>query len=71
MDAAEAHLPIAAENMARRAVQMMAQGIMQARDQLSSVDQPYGPHAQNATETAPNTRQGTQSQSAQFTPQMV
>ena len=74
MDAAEAHLPIAAENMARKAVQMMAQqGMMPGQEaQPSPSEQLYGqPDAQNATVPAPNTPQGTQSQSQQFTPQVV
>jgi|SRR5581483_9314295 len=70
---AQAHLPIAQENMARKAVQVMAQkGIPPTRlggSQPSAVEQLYG--GQNATEPAPNTPEGTQSQSQQLTPELA
>ncbi len=66
----EEHIPIAQENMARKAVQMMAQqGTMPGQlqqpplpptEQLAQMDQP-----------APNTPQGTQSQSQQLTPELA
>jgi len=74
MQIAEEHLPIAEENMARKAVQMMAQqGTMPGPEALPAPsEQLYGsPDATGATETAPNTPAGTQSQSQQLTPQVV
>jgi len=70
MEIAEAHLPVAAENMARKAVQMMAQqGVGPEQMSSSPSEQLYGsPEAQNGTQPAPNTPQGTQSRSAQFAP---
>ena len=69
MQIAEEHLPITEENMARKAVQMMAQqGAMPGPEaQPLPSEQLYGPQS----ETAPNTPAGTQSQSQQLTPQVV
>lgn len=60
-------------NMARMAVLMMAQrGVGPDQMSPSPSGQLYGPpDAQNATEMAPNTPEGTQSQSQQLTPQVV
>jgi hypothetical protein len=75
MAIAEAHIPIAQENMARKAVQMMAQqGVspdMMGQPQPSATDQLYGPEAQNASTPAPNTPGGTMSQSQQLTPDIA
>lgn len=62
LEIVEAHLPIAAENAARKAVQIRAQQGLPPTDQPqpSAVDQLYG-------EPAPNTAGGTASQSQQLT----
>jgi CheY-like chemotaxis protein len=73
MSIAEEHIPIAQENMARKAVQMMAQqGV--GPDQMgtppaSATEQLYG--APDGSQPAPNTLGGTQSQSQQLTPEMA
>lgn len=53
MAIAEAHIPIAQENAARKAIQMMAQqGMMLGQEQsVPATEQLY--NAENATETAP------------------
>jgi len=81
MAIAEEHIPIAQENMARKAVQMMAQqGVspeQMAGPQVPPTEQLYGQggsevpqEAQNAPESAPNTEAGTMSQSQQLSPDM-
>jgi hypothetical protein len=71
MKIAEEHIPIAQENMARKAVQMMAQqGMMPGS--VPATEQLYGqPQQPQATESAPNTFGGTQSQSAQLSPNVA
>jgi hypothetical protein len=70
---AEAHIPIAQENMARKAVQMMAQkGIpptAMGTPQPSAVEQLYG--SPGASQPAPNTPAGTMSQSQQLSPEIA
>jgi hypothetical protein len=66
---AQAHIQIAQENMARKAVQMMAQqGI--APQQPTATEQMYG-DAQNEAQPAANTPEGTMSQSQQLTPNLA
>lgn len=70
MEIVEAHVPIAQENAARKAVQMMAQqGV--APDQMAqpATQQLYG--AETASQPAPNTPGGTLSQSAQLVPNIA
>jgi hypothetical protein len=66
MAIAEEHIPIAQENMARKAVQMMAQqGMMPGPEaQPTATEQLYG-------EPAPGTPEGTASQSQQMTPELA
>lgn len=73
MAIAEEHIPIAQENMARKAVQMMAQqGVGPEQMVQPPTEQLYAsPDAQNDAVPAPNTPQGTQSQSAQLTPDLA
>jgi hypothetical protein len=70
MAIAEEHIPIAQENMARKAVQMMAQqGIspdMMGEPQPSATEQLYGQET-----PAPGTPEGTASRSQQLTPQVA
>ena len=71
MTIAEEHIPIAQENMARKAVQMMAQQGMMPQPPTAT-EQLYGsPQQPQSTQTAPNTPGGTQSRSAQLTPNVV
>ncbi|MEW6126737.1 MAG: hypothetical protein AB1757_06840 [Acidobacteriota bacterium] len=71
MEIVEVHLPIAQENAARKAVQMMAQrGAMPQPP--SATEQLYGsPDAEDAPQSAPNTPGGTLSRSQQLSPEIA
>jgi len=68
---AESYIPIAQENAARKAVQIMAQQGMSPMEtpQPTATEQHYG--TENNTETAPNTLGGTASQSQEITPTLI